>query len=610
MLGDTLQAAVQMAETAKTSSDVEEVVAAINKLSKALVLIEQTTSDYQELKNYMDEIDVAIHTYNRTDLSAYYDTLQTAFDNQLWDATRINAEIARKENLFFTVELDPSEIKDFEIKQRINVELVESSFPVGFAQAIAGENHYISYYDKDKNFCVGYRKLDESSFKKTILNSKIGWDSHNYIEMIVDNEGYIHISGNMHNVQLNYWRSKNPYDASAFEALHRMTGSEEDNTTYPKFLMTNSGDLLFHYRYGWSGNGYEVYDIWHPETKTWSRFLDKPLIDGQGLRNAYMQGPYYEKDGYYHLHWVWRETPDAASNHDFSYARSKDLKNWESAAGESVASPILFNETKLRVDVSTKMYGTGILNNVPKHTLDSQNRILLSNMKYDELGNSQLYVYRLKADNTWEEKRITNWVYRFQFGGGGSLLFEINVTGMRNLGNGEIGVSYTHSKYGVGEIILDETTLETIAIREYAKSYPVEFDNVTIAGAYSKPISVKIKQTGNFLLRWEAMGASNDQKPSGTLPPHFMLEVIELESDSVPNNVSKNINEGTLNVQQLQSNLKISGLNIGDSVTIIDVKGVVYKQFNATKSEYTLPASHPGFYILSSGGKTCKFLIK
>jgi hypothetical protein len=357
--------------------------------------------------------------------------------------------------------------------------------------------------------------------------SKIAWDSHNYIEMIVDDQGYIHISGNMHNVQLNYWRSKNPYDASEFEQLHYMLGAEEDNTTYPHFLKTNSGDLLFHYRYGWSGNGYEVYNIWDPQTLKWSRFLDIPLIDGEGLRNAYMNGPYYESDGYYHLYWVWRETPDAATNHTFSYARSRDLKNWESAAGVAVASPIVFGEDKLKVDLSTKTYGTGTLNNLPKHVLDSQNRVVLCNMKYDSLGNSQLYVYRIKADKTWEEKCITNWLYRFQFGGGGSLIFEINLTEMYMLDSGEIGVHYTHSKYGEGVIILDEETLMPIALRETEKSYPVELDVVATTGSYSKPLKSRINKSGNYMLHWETMLDNNDLMPSGTLPPDNMLEMIE-----------------------------------------------------------------------------------
>lgn len=441
----------------------------------------------------------------------------------------LNAQKTEEDKTTYFVDLKPNKIKNYQIKQTILVDSVETSFPVEFTQVIAKGNHYIAYYDKDKIFCIAHRKLKEKSFRKTILNSKIAWDSHNYTEMIVDKQGYIHVSGNMHNVPLNYWRSKKPYDASVFEDVHYMTGLEEENVTYPHFIKTNEGSLLFHYRYGFSGAGYEVYNLWHPETKTWSRFLDKPLIDGEGKRNAYMTGPIYDKDGYYHLYWVWRETPNCATNHTFSYARSKDLKNWENAAGKKVASPMVYNETELTVDASDKTLGTGMLNGVQAHTLDSRNRVVLCNMKYDTLGNSQLYVYRLNEKNIWEEKCITNWDYHFGFEGYGSIVFEISIKGMRTLKNGELGISYYHSKYGTGEIIINEKTLEPIEIREFAQEYPRELESLRTKGQYVKPLEVKIKKSGKFILRWETMGASNDRKPKGKLPPNGILEVIELK---------------------------------------------------------------------------------
>ncbi len=416
--------------------------------------------------------------------------------------------------------------QDYAIKQRFNVDQVEASFPVGFSQAVADNHHYISYYDAAKSLCVGYRKLDENSFQKTVLNTKIEWDSHNYTEIIVDNEGYIHVSGNMHNVPLLYWRSANPYDASSFEEVHTMTGTEEDNVTYPKFLKTNSGDLIFHYRYGYSGDGYEIYNKWDPASKTWNRFLDQPLIDGEGIRNAYMKGPFYEEDGYYHLYWVWRETPNAATNHSFSYARSRDLKQWESVTGEVVANPMIFGAQSLIVDPSSENKGTGILNGVQSHTLDSKHRVVLCNMKYDEAGHSQLYVYRIKEDLTWEEIQITNWDYRFDFSGYGSIIFEITLGGMRNLGNGQLGVSYYHARYGKGEIILDEKTLKPLENKGFIPSYPKELDVVQTKGAYAKPVEVNINQKDNYILRWETLGANNDRKPDKRVPDHYMLEMI------------------------------------------------------------------------------------
>ncbi len=415
------------------------------------------------------------------------------------------------------------------IKTRFNIDSVEASFPVKFSQTIANNNHFIAYFDHHKTFCIAYRQLKDSVFKKTALNSKIEWDSHNYTALAVDNQGYIHVSGNMHNAPLNYWRSKYPYDASEFEAIHRMTGFEENQTTYPEFLKTNSGNLLFHYRHGGSGNGYEVYNLWNPDHKTWTRFLDQPLIDGEGQKNAYMSGPHYEKDGYYHLYWVWRDTPDCASNHSFSYAKSKDLKHWETAQGTPVNSPLVFGEKRLVVDAPQNHYGNGMLNGVQKHCLDSKNNILLCNMKYDASGNSQLYVYRLNSNHQWDEKCITTWNHRFDFSGGGSIIFDIKLKGMRLLDGTNIGVIYEHSIFGNGEIVLDEDSLSPISIREFKPNYPEQLTTVLTKGSYSKPVEVHINQYGKYIIRWETLAENNDLKPEGDLPKPYMMECIELQ---------------------------------------------------------------------------------
>ncbi|MGB3800396.1 MAG: BNR repeat-containing protein [Lewinella sp.] len=416
------------------------------------------------------------------------------------------------------------------IKRRIDVDHVEAAFPVDFCQAIAGNHHYIAYYDAQRNFSIGYRTLDEDAFEKTVLDSRIGWDSHNYTELAVDDEGYIHVSGNMHIDSLFYWRSTRPYDASEFEEIHYMTGEQEVSTTYPHFLKTADGGLLYHYRYGGSGNGYEVYNRWQPETRTWTRFLDEPLIDGEGLRNAYMQGPFYGADGNYHLYWVWRETPDCATNHTFSYARSADLKNWESADGKSVSFPLTYGNAALYVDPSDTLYGTGMLNGVQAHTLDSEDRVVLANMKYDAAGNSQLYAYRPQPDGGWLERQITDWDYRFDFSGYGSIIFEIKLTGMRSHPEaGEVIVSYDHVKYGEGEIVLNEATLEPLAVRPSTPPYPAGLDEITTAGAYSKPVRVNIDQVGPYILRWETLAENNDREPEPPYPDRYMLELIELE---------------------------------------------------------------------------------
>jgi alpha-L-rhamnosidase len=65
--------------------------------------------------------------------------------------------------------------------------------------------------------------------------------------------------------------------------------------------------------------------------------FDGPLLDGEGERSAYSSGPQRGPDGRFHLLWMWRETPDAMTNHTLSYARSRDLIHWETSSGNLCA---------------------------------------------------------------------------------------------------------------------------------------------------------------------------------------------------------------------------------------------------------------------------------
>ncbi|WP_347840589.1 BNR repeat-containing protein [uncultured Draconibacterium sp.] len=520
----------------------------LNKILGILLLLIITTHSYSQtnapessftklkgekaLKEYIDEISLAINYYGRDDLKPYHQKLKTAYNKKQWDDNQINKEIARKDSLLYSIQLSPAKVIPTKIIRRDTVDLIETALKVGFSQAIQNGNQYIAYYDKDKNMCVASRKLNETSFRKAILNSKVGWDNHNSVKLALDNEGYIHVSGNMHNDTLKYWRSVKPYDASIFERIPRMAGGyEETVVTYPEFIKAQSGDFIFKYRYGYSGNGNDVYNIWDPGPKKWHKLLDHVLINGQGERSAYAKGPKFETDGYYHMYWVWRENGwDAATNHSFSYARSRDLIHWESASGNPINGSVLLETPGLLVDPSSyKTSNNGIINGAQSHTIDSKNRFVLFNMKYDSLGNSQFYAYRFNREaNSWDEHLITKWLYRFDFSGPGSLEFLVNIISARNLGNGELGVTFKHVKYGIGEIILNEETLSPVDIRKVVSEYPKELSKVTIKGSFDPEIKVRLSKVGNYILRWETMGVNRDSKPNGPLPKPSALEVIEM----------------------------------------------------------------------------------
>ena len=224
--------------------------------------------------------------------------------------------------------------------------------------------------------------------------------------MTVDKKGYIHLSGNMHVDSLTYFKSQKPNDVFSLERQFPMVGPNELKATYPKFMLTKEENLIFHYRDGGSGNGNEIYNIYSTENKSWTRMLDVPLTDGQGLMNAYQSQPELREDGWYHVFWVWRDTPDCSTNHDLSYMKSPDLINWYDAFNRSISLPATLENKSLIVDPIPPK--GGIINLAAKLCFDQNKNPLFVYHKYDQKGNLQLYIANLD-NGVWKYHVITDW---------------------------------------------------------------------------------------------------------------------------------------------------------------------------------------------------------
>jgi len=200
-------------------------------------------------------------------------------------------------------------------------------------------NQYIAYYDADKNVVLCQRKLGDSDWTihKTQYQGNVA-DAHRSISLIVDGNGYLHISWDHHDNALNYAVSIAPGSLQLSDKI-AMTGKKESKVTYPEFYTLADGNLLFLYREGSSGNGNLMMNRYELKTKSWQQIQDG-LIDGEGKRNAYWQMAVDAK-GVIHISWVWRESADVSSNHDLCYARSLDGGlTWEKSSGEKYQLPI------------------------------------------------------------------------------------------------------------------------------------------------------------------------------------------------------------------------------------------------------------------------------
>lgn len=234
-----------------------------------------------------------------------------------------------------------------------------------------GKMQVVAYYDSTQHVVLASRTLGSTTWDvyETPYSGN-ALDAHNAISIMFDGEGYLHMAWDHHNNGLNYCRSKAPF-SMVMEPKQDMVDVNEEKVTYPEFHQLPSGDLLFVYRDGGSGNGNMVMNRYDAKKKTWSR-VHHNIVDGEGKRNAYWQ-MFVNTNGTVHLSWVWREHYNVETNHDMCYAVSKDEgRTWYTSKGKKYNLPItlesaeyawqipqnsdLINQTSMTADAADHPY--------------------------------------------------------------------------------------------------------------------------------------------------------------------------------------------------------------------------------------------------------------
>jgi hypothetical protein len=416
------------------------------------------------------------------------------------------------------------------VVETLDVAPVWSAHPVGFCLLTGGGKQFVAFYDAERRMTVAERSLKSRKWTLHVLPETLGWDSHNYVTMAADRDGYLHLSGNMHGHPLKYFRTEKPWDASTFERVEAMVGAREARCTYPSFLLGKHDEMVFTYRDGGSGNGDQIYNIYDTKTRAWKRLIDKPLTDGEGLMNAYFAGPVKGPDGWFHVAWVWRDTGDCATNHDLSYARSSDLVHWETAAAAPLKLPIRLDEKTI---VDPVPAGGGMINSNVRLSFDGQKRPVISYHKFDDKGFTQVYNARLEG-SAWRIYQVSDWDWRWEFSGGGTIASQIGVEGVSPQGRGTLYQGYSHAKKGAGAWLLDEATMKPLRQAKRRQSVPTrvmkkrsEFEGMRVqvrggSGSSGEP-------GVSYLLRWETLSSNRDQPRKPPLPEPSMLQLLKIQ---------------------------------------------------------------------------------
>ncbi|UTF60176.1 BNR-4 repeat-containing protein [Gilvimarinus sp. DA14] len=256
-------------------------------------------------------------------------------------------------------------------------------------------HQYAAFYNTDAKLVLAKRRMGEDDWDTSVTpfsgNVK---DAHNSISLIVDGEGYLHLAWDHHNNPLNYAVSEQPGSLSLNRAS--MLDNRQSSVTYPQFLRLPSGDLLLSYRDGGSGKGNLVLNRYHTKTGQWQR-VQNNLISGEGQRSAYWDLT-VDSQGGLHLAWIWRETPDVASNHDLLYAFSADGgQTWQNSAAKPYKLPITAQTAEVAAAVAQKSN----LMNPPRVATDRLGKPYIVSYWSPAEGQPPAFHLVYQSDNGW-----------------------------------------------------------------------------------------------------------------------------------------------------------------------------------------------------------------
>jgi hypothetical protein len=274
---------------------------------------------------------------------------------------------------------------------------------------------YIAWYDQGGQVMLARRKLGATTWDihQTQHRGNVR-DAHNAICIALDGAGVLHVAWGDHNRPLRYARANRAGSLELTDTMP-MTGESEDRVTYPEFYATSDGGLLFMYRIGASGSGNLVLNRFDVGSGAWTQ-VHQNLISGEGRRNAYWQAA-VDPRGVVHLSWVWRDSPDVATNHDLCYARSLDGgATWQKTDGTKLPVPITAATAELAAVIPQKHE----LMNQTSMTTDAKGRPYIATYWRDEGTDIPQYHLVWHDGTKWQVSVIGGQTVAFRLGGGGT----------------------------------------------------------------------------------------------------------------------------------------------------------------------------------------------
>ncbi len=172
----------------------------------------------------------------------------------------------------------------------------------------------------------------------------------------------------------------------------------------------------------------------------------------------------------------------------------------------------------------------GLINLAARLLLDENDKPVFVYHKFDENGNTQLYVAQIQEDK-WVYHAITDWGYRWFFSGNGSINSEIKLNGFRQRDDGSYEVDYRHIKYGNGTILLDSNFCK---IGKVIKPLSPE-KTLEIEGTFPGLLIQTANDLGEpndgfkYVLKWETINRNRDKPRKKPWPEPSRLYLLKIK---------------------------------------------------------------------------------
>ncbi len=205
--------------------------------------------------------------------------------------------------------------------------------------------------------------------------------------------------------------------------------------------------------------------------------------------------------------------------------------HWEHSDGSPLPLPITLRTGEI---VDHVPVGGGVINGNVKMGFDTAGCPIVSYHKFDEEGKTQIYNAR-REEHGWRIYRTSAWSYRWEFGGGGTIPFEIRIGPVDVEPNSQLSQTYQHVTHGSGTWLLDEATLQPLAMDVAPSAYPPALGEVesNVSGMMvnlADDLGASGKPGVRYVLRWETLGPNRDYPREEPMPPPSMLTVHKLQA--------------------------------------------------------------------------------